>query len=1631
MPCKIIIKDNITSVVEEKTNHALNQSLPIAQSIGNDVNTEFGMDVVSFSEENNKINRDINIPQELVDIYYDHEVFLEEEVPEILLQTEESVSSKASPETIAKIKVAAERMGIKMLELADYLKGNPEIKIGGINGLADLTQKTIAVAQGMEDVALTEEIVHVATAILEQTNPKLITELVAKIDRFKIYKTTLEGYKGNKNYQLANGKPDIRKIKKEAVDKLLAEVIINQSEGSTEFPELMEERDRNLVESWWNTILDYLRNLYKKTNIDIFHTAAQQILNQDIGTARDIEQGGVFFQIGTNPEVDKIYDTIINHDKELELNPETVNDKRHYTFQGERVSKSITQKIKEDSPFKAEDRTELQKIMDESKRDWGSKGHEYIEQYITNNLIDKDGYALETPNKISISTDLTYPQIQILKNFATSLINSYSPGTRFIVERKVVDTKVKGMLASTVDFVAIEPDVKTGFKIDTLDWKFTSINKDTAEDIPWYKQKEWKEQMGAYTKIWKNYGVDAKQIRKSRMVPFISNYYPVKVRDPKAGLRLTSIEVGDLNDLTKSELHLLPVPLNSESTDNPRIDSLLSQLRVQYEKLYKTPTGPEEKFAKDLRLNQISKAIRSLHLKLDFEPLVTIGNDFLDNAAKTLKGFQGLDYNTLTKEEVQDKLRNLLEYKASSEKFVTIDDVFLSQFGRTKLDDEGKKTLSKLEHISSRAGRMNDVIRELEKEYAVQLAIKEDITTKDSKNSILTPEAPVSWLSRTMLEGSKLPAKIINLASNLILNANNLANYKVAAKTDEFSKLLTPLEQEAKQRGKKAFDLIGKVNAKGLNLIKEFDKEFWDKISDAKETEDKDYLMSIINKETYNKLVKEYYDKNASEIMKTKFSSDFEVNEKTQEARLTKLKDSIDLTRKTFNGYKSFQFSHLLNQSIDEEKHYSKEFKEMRSSENAYKMWQFFTDLNKRAKDLGYLDNKRGLSFLPLIEASILQKFSSTEDVFKESADFFRDLYTVKINEQQAYSKVDPETGEVRKEIPKFFIKTDKAVNQLSTDLNRIGTLWIEALEKYETNKNLEATLEVLLSVEKAKGSLILGPDNNVMFTETGELKVNEKENKNADILQAIINDTLYGVQEDLNSLGNVKLSQVTGKFVKDEERKQEKVVSIKKGMNTADTLVKSLAVGLKPLIGIANWAGYQFQAFINNGDMYKFSEFEKNNLRISVGQGMSTLEKALLDSILPLNEDVSEEKRRAIAKEQGYLEYLSTFSFTDIMMLTNSFPERKLQFANAMSFIENTMVKDGKLVNIRQEVKRQDAKKKYAKDENGNLVMSNRERKELESTYESRVAALKEKESLNKVAKIEDGEIVIPGVSQEEKAKFRTKIIEYGRNLSGQMNVDNKAGFRRDSMLSSFMMFKGWIPKQVHVRTMDLRKNPELDTWEYGRSRAFLKTWAQLGLRNTLKMKDILNGTEEGLRIMDEMLAEKKAEHYKKTGQHLEITDEEFYDLMRTMLSNQFKELGMLFSVMALVLAAKAAEPPEDATELEKNRYKWWAKLTNKIADEVSFYYNPASTEAITRGSIIPALGLIVKAENAIEHLSREGYGHVVDDEEIIKDAHPLKYILNVIPGGYQFQTEVLPYIDPELAKEMGIRVTVESRRQ
>lgn len=1850
---------------------------------------------------------------------------------DLWFQKENLPASKSSPATISLMKQTASKMGIDIQRLSDYVKGNPNVETKGINGLADLMKGVIAIAEGKEGTTLTEETVHIATSILEQINPSIITEMISKIDRFGIYKRTLESYKNDKNYQLENGKPNIRKIKKEAVDKLISELIVNQNEGDTQFPELMLEANRSVIRNWWNKILDVIKGIYKKANIDIFNEGAKKITNDEIGTVDNINQNQIYLQnkaeeytaneinesfkskdnknerkfnrstdlsksfgllqregvnkysdlltterntqisgemhrgysesisyykgilgrsfrgifsnekrgtdmertaqrysnlrviqslnenkflgdlarrlgvenirivtdkdnitksplftdgktiyinedkwvksleekfnrkinldeyvdvavfeelihivanklytekqfldaeselkgderllidkfyfdvdpqlsfsdrldpfnrinelirmkvqkdlMGNSTEdianksfideivhkiwnyimnifktslvksnkiaedvkqyilsnrkvegeennkilglpqlknsiVDKMYDTIIDMDSRLYLNLiDNVNDKRHYTFDGDKVAKTVTEKVKENQHIP--ERNSVQKINDESMKYWGTEGgHAFQQQDITKNLIDKDGYARKDFLNEEIDSPLDVVIVEKLKDFNRELIRSYREGTRFIIERKVINTKEKGMLASTVDFKALVPITKEDgtqdMKIDNFDWKFISVNKDKYDDIHWKKQESWKSQMGEYTKIDILYGAKPNQIRKSRMIPFVLNYEYNIHGDNKSGLYPTSIEIGKLDTTGETNLYLLPVSIDTESTGNFERDELLKSLDVYYDKLARRKVSPNEKDNKTADLKELAKAIRVLRMRGDYAPLANIGKTFLQNASRAFKAFENIDYSTLTKEDIYNKTGELLEFKASAEKFASLDETFLSDFPKGDLNDYGKKILTSLESISSSTERMMKKIIELQKEYVVFIASKEGI----DKEEILSPEKEVRGILKNLTEASKLSIRSVKLLTKMLLDQRKEVNIQMGRLTKEFSDLLIPLEIFAKSKGKSAFDLIGRANDGKLSIIKKIDPAFWEEFSKETLAGNKEFLLKNINLEAYKILAKERIEKRIEDIEHKTFSSEEEENINMRNFAISTVENELNIESKNFNGYTSHSFSYLFDKTMKTELHYSSDYQELLKSKEAYNMWEFFTSLDERGIQNGYL-NHNDTSFFALVEASILHKLSASSDLIKESGDLFKDLYTVRINEESEFSILDKETGKPRQEIPKLFTRTDKEVHQLSRDLTKVTPLWIKTLLEYEARINMENTANTMLVVERAKGHLMVDSKNK-LIEENGVFKVDKNSNTNADIFQTIINDNIYGLREDLSSIGNLSMSSVAEKFSKTDEQAQNKVTSAKKAMENANMLTQALGVGGKLAIAAPNYFGNHFQSIINNKGFYTYPEFFKNHIKLIISN-LTTVQKGILDLIVPLNGDPSMELRRKMAGKQGFIKWLGTWTMQEAIMSTNYLPERNLQYTNALSFIDNAIVIDGKILNIRQYLRR--------KEHSRYTEMNQQERRTFEKSLGKRVAELKEK-SLAKIAIIENDQIVIPGVSDEELARFTTQIVDWGRNLNGQMSQEDKAGYRRDIMLKSLAMFRNWIVRQVTIRGHDISKNIQTGEWEYGRTRLFIKTWQKLGFWKIFNMRQIILGTDKGLTIMDEMLEQKRDAYYKKTGFHLKITNEEFYDTMRQALSNEMKELGMLFGLIAVVIGAKLAAPDKDEDPLTKNKYKYFARIINKISNEVDFYYNPISFVSMTKGNFLPALGLLVKAEKAMTSLGIEAYGYTTGNEELMKKSYPTKQFLDMIPGASQFEREWLPLIAPDLAKEMGIVVTVQPRIQ
>jgi hypothetical protein len=214
---------------------------------------------------------------------------------------EKTIAQTASPQTLSLIKDFIKRIGVDT-------KPMQNIVVNGVkqdaNGVALLMQKLIQVVDGTEAQSLPEEAMHFAVAIIKQTNPKLYKKLMSEINNYQLKNEVFETYGSDPAYQI-DGKPDVIKLKEEAIAKVLVETIINNNENNPEKLELIAKS-----QSWWEDIIDYFKNLFTQSGFD--KMSMDIILGKNIGTAEDIREGEDTFFLQKSKQ-----EQIVNSIKEI------------------------------------------------------------------------------------------------------------------------------------------------------------------------------------------------------------------------------------------------------------------------------------------------------------------------------------------------------------------------------------------------------------------------------------------------------------------------------------------------------------------------------------------------------------------------------------------------------------------------------------------------------------------------------------------------------------------------------------------------------------------------------------------------------------------------------------------------------------------------------------------------------------------------------------------------------------------------------------------------------------------------------------------------------------------------------------------------------------------------------------------------------------------------------------------------------------------------------------------------------------------------------------------------------------------------------------------------------------------
>ncbi len=1584
----------------------------------------------------------------------------------ILFQKQtEQPTTKASSEILNKVKKVIKKMGVDVQSLTDYAKQNPAVDESSVNAVADLTAGVIAIAEGKEDVALTEEMVHIATAIIEQKNPKLITEMISKIGRFKIYKDTLEAYKDIPAYQLENGKPNIRKIKKEAVDKMITSIIL----GDTS----LEEADQSIFRRMWDMITDWFRGQYKKANIDIFSTTAETVIGGEFeGSVVDLDSKEIYYQV-TDKQKDfqrKVEETraslrkIETNEKAdpLLLDEEKATSYYELLVSGkyERIKKRVTDRVKAwyRSRFGTAGFTAQQDRDNEVKRVLGTQYHEYFEE-IHARFFNEDGTRRENPGpRPNIQGSLNNDVYNKLETYYTDLIASFSENGKnplVFSELQVYDSKNKE--AGTIDLLIVEQDGTANI----YDWKFMSVAKG-AEDVAWFKQGAYDIQLGTYKKILlDNYGV--KKVGKNRAVPIIMDLKRDNFQDPTSLLKLKGIKIGSVNPTQIEPLTLTPVSEKSESTGVEAFDELIEDLNaIQIQISATKANSDDEREFKSERLNIINKAIRSLQTQQRINPLIdSIG--IMQRAgeniiAKYKTSYEGrpADDKDLTDVELSEFSAELREYIAFSNIFGGIADrigdyVYNDTLEEQSLTDEEKVEVANrkemLKNLTDQSTSIRKSGRKIEKiagEFTEKFIGERNLVT-----GFMKPERIVKGLSSLFRGTSEIGLKALDILYKL---ANRAMGFAQEDALNEVNELLE-IKEKLEARGgdlKKLVQGIYQKDKKGAianKLIYKYQRKFFDEV-DANAEEgrrSRKWLKENVDLKAYAKEAKPILKEAIRRINER--HEDPELKEKL----ILQEYQKWDTSRVDFIGYNNYVIKrHPL------EKWESQEYINLKKDPELFELYNFISGINAKARDVGYINNAAQSTFLPFIRKSMAESLAwdgSLGSISNFQSNFTSELDTV------GYGNINQVTGELENSIPKYYT-TDFSIQEdgtndysdVSLDLFKNMIMYINHMEKYKYLSSIEDQLLLVKTAEQFKKHLKTSSFS-MALTKDGKNIEQKGNSDNIEIIDQFFRNVLYGqkyalddsdvevplvgtVTKGVTKAINSVSRGLTGQDAVKEGSKQT-TGSLIKIMDFLNRYVQIKALGFKSISGLANYFGGNLQLAALAGKYFDYSEVFRYQARLFGNRFKNDDERKmfvqLIDKFMPLKDDPTYDKMVSAGMSK-----LTDKNYSDILFVWFRQTEQHLEKSVFMALLDNMMVEDGKLVNIRDFVKSK-YKNRYTSAEEYNSV---------KGKIKQEVDELKKTRSINATKKLEDGKLVVPGLDLSNREELQ-RLTNVARTLSrtatgGATEFDNIRA-NMNVWLRSLMVFKGWIPKLALTRFGEFRKvaddfSVEIgedglttgEMYDIGRIRLFSNFLHFNILRSVKEVIDVLTVSEDGVSKIDELFDKYTRDYEQRFGEPLNMTKEDFSDMIRLNLRNQVRELALLASLLGMALALGWMAPDDDKDRATKNKFRYFQKVVDKFISEVSFFYNPAEM-ATTLDSGLPAIGLFEDFGRATNHFFKETTGIDLFDptksaEQVRKEAQPIKNSMKLFP----VSNSILPLLasfDEEFAKEFNITISKTAR--
>jgi hypothetical protein len=1444
---------------------------------------------------------------------------------------------------------------------------------------------------------------HFAVEIIKQTNPKLYQQLLKEINGHPKLQEVIDLYGDHPLYQ-KDGRRDIAKLKEEAIAQVLAD--------------RMEDA---VGRSFWQRILDWLTPRFLKAGFD---KASMDVLAGRLTSVEniDVSKGSAYFQL---TEGERVFNTIRQTSDQIELKEDGTKEdgqpKKSYFIGEDKLNYRVSDRTKDF--FKKLFGTDLNedefvKAVNELKAEKGTEKHAAIE-YAQSIYVDPETglmreEALDDSEYINGLNNIDRDIYIALRDNLRDRLNSFPTGTRFMSEVKIADPKRS--VAGTIDFLAITPEGK----VNILDWKFMDLNTERYEDVPWYKVKAWDMQMTDYKNILiSNYKLKNEDFQQTRMIPILAIYTPADYVNEILP-RLKEIKIGDVNVQNITEDYLLPVGITQEKTGNKKIDTLIEKLNNTYRKLSEEKVTDAEKANKAEQLNSLYKAIRHLQIKQNIVPLINQAK-ILNKQVSMLMDRYKSDFEGKEKEDIpQDKINAFAGMiRIHLEALSPYLDLRLL---RSLVNDETEEGLKLKTEINNTLEKVENYIADLEE-------LDETFGTKFNDVST-TPEKVVKGISKWFSNMATLQVANIQSLYKKANRAFALAEIETLEEVKTLSRLKDDYEKWASSKGlsiKNYFDILMKKDKN--ELVDEFDRTFYDELKSKIAKKDYTWILENTDQEAYRQYVEDKIEEETKRILSRPKVGTIEEAKTQVKKELAKLYNKYDLKTRTSNGWLVYD---EIKKYPRKEKWESAEWKELTKPENdpAKKFYDYIIERNKYYGEIGYLEGKAARKFLPWIRKGFIEGLAFDGATRGIGEQFLRNI---SIDESEAgYGQTNPVTGELINVVPRYFTKDFG--EGYSTDLFKTMAVYNQYAIKFKNLKDIEESALQLLRIERNKKSIMTSRFGGLVKDGDDFKKVDNTEN--SQLLEDMIKAVVYQQKYIESEVFDAYLGKISGfgKNINDKlgmkifpEDLEERQLSANKLIDTINSQFQLTTLGLNSLSAISNLFGGTANGLINAGKYFTKLDYIKTQMWMLTNKMQGTIlgksslgddpKKALaaLDYFLPFLESYNRDAAKKLS-----LNKFDEQQLQDFLMFMMRGGEKAIQTLNFFAFLKNAIVIDGKIVNVREYLRKTDEYKNFYSG-------TQTERKARSDKFDKDAETLIDEKGVLKLGEVNnEGEFIIPGLDKKSDSviEFRRLVQSFTSDALGSMSEENRRKANMNVYASSMMVFKNWIPRLVDVRVGNIKYNAASDAYEWGRMRMIFGMLTTDIMKSIKSTKAAIGGDGDVFLAQIRELYEKKRKEYKdNTGKDLDMTEDEFISLVNQNIKNQVTDLVILLSLIAILSGLKAAAPDDDEEAIVKNQWKFYVKATDKLTDELMYFYDPTTPFDLLGKGAVPALGLLENYVKFTKEFALENFGMIVGDEEIQDDAKPIKYLMKAFPIANQ-ASGYLPMFYPDLAKDLGIKM-------